>query len=71
MIYINCATQQDYIISTLEQIEGDITFKFDKKQGMKLGFCVSTEDLDSAITLAKTTLKGSSLGSSLYFQVTK
>lgn len=71
MIYINCPTQQDYIIKTLEESEQEIKFKFERKSGIKLSFSVNTDDLDKAVVLAKSIIKGSTLGSSLYFQATK
>lgn len=71
MIHINCPAQQDYIIKTLEESTEQIKFKFSSKSGIKLSFDVDTEDLDSAVTLAKSIIKSSKLGSSLYFQVTK
>lgn len=71
MIYINCPTQQDYIIKTLEESDEGVKFKFDKKNGLKLAFSVDTEDLDNAVKLAKSIIKGSPMGSALYFQATK
>lgn len=71
MIYVNSATKQDFIIETLEAITGDITYKFSKKIGIKLAFEISSDDVDTAITLAKSTIKATELGSVLYFQVSK
>ncbi|MFI3227774.1 MAG: hypothetical protein R3Y09_10280 [Clostridia bacterium] len=71
MIYINCPTQQDYVIKTLEESKEGIVFKFDKKTGMKLAFTVDTEDLDNAVKLAKSIIKASPMGGALYFQATK
>ena len=71
MIYINCATNQDYVIETLTKSDEGIKFTFDKKTGIKLAFSVDTEDLDNAVTTAKSIIKASKLGSVIYFQVTK
>ncbi|MFI3116217.1 MAG: hypothetical protein R3Y12_08785 [Clostridia bacterium] len=71
MIYVNCPTQQDFIIKTLEEYNSDVIFKFESKQGIKLSFSINTEDLDFAVKKAKEVIKSSSIGSSLYFQVTK
>lgn len=71
MIYINCPTQQDYIIKTLEESDSEIKFKSAGKSGMKLSFEVDTDDLDKATALAKSIIKASPMGSALYFQITK
>lgn len=71
MIYVNCPTQHDYIIDVLENSASDINFKFESKAGIKLAFSVNTEDLDLAVSTAKSTLKESKLGQALYFQVVK
>ncbi|GEK89673.1 hypothetical protein SAMN04488100_12132 [Alkalibacterium putridalgicola] len=70
MIKVNSALQQDKIIELLNDFEEDgITFTYSKKQGISLVFETNAEDLEKAAKLAKSTIKGQSWGSVLYFQV--
>lgn len=71
MIFVNCPTQQDYIISTLENFDGEFKFKFDSKTGIKLAFTVNSDDLEGAVVTAKKVIKESPMGQALYFQVAK
>ena len=70
MITVASAINQDFIIELLDgKTYDDITFKFEGKTGINLKFSVSTEDTDSAIAVAKKTIKSTEVGSVLYFQV--
>lgn len=69
MIYVNCA-QHEQVIKLLESYPGDVKFEFKGKNGLKLSFEATTDD-DSAVELAKSIIKNSELGKSLYFQVIK
>ena len=71
MIYINCATQQDFVIKTLEADQGEIKYTFKEKKGIKLSFDVNTDNLDEAVKNAKAIVKATPIGTALYFQVTK
>lgn len=72
MIYISCGVKQDYVIELLEKsdLEG-IEYKYEGKKGIKLSFSVNTQDLDKAITVAKSVIKATEIGSVLFFQITK
>ncbi|MFD1429155.1 MULTISPECIES: hypothetical protein [Lacticaseibacillus] len=70
MIFINAPLEQDKMIETLESYnENGVTFKLEKKAGMKLTFSTNMEDLDAAAKLAKSTIKAQRWASVLYFQV--
>lgn len=69
MVYVNCA-QHEQVIKLLESYEGDVKFTFIAKTGLKLSFETNTDD-DTAVDLAKSIIKNSELGKSLYFQVLK
>ena len=65
MIEISSAMQQDAIKELLDGKELDgVTFNFEKKQGIKLLFNVSTDDADAAAKIAKE----ETWGKVLYFQ---
>ncbi|MBL1227896.1 hypothetical protein IW492_01450 [Enterococcus sp. BWB1-3] len=68
MIAISSAMQQDAIKELLEGYsEGDFTYTFKEKQGIKLIFEV-TGDSEEAAAKAKQLIKGESWGNVLYFQ---
>lgn len=68
MIAISSAMQQDAIKELLEGYsEGDFTYTFKEKQGIKLIFEV-TGDSEEAAVKAKQLIKGQSWGNVLYFQ---
>lgn len=68
MITIASAMQQDSIKDLLEGYsEGDFTYTFKEKQGIKLVFDV-TGDSSAAADKAKQLIKAESWGSVLYFQ---
>ena len=70
MITVASAIKQDFIIELLDgKTYDDITFKFEGKTGINLNFIINTEDKDSAIAVAKKTIKSTEIGSVLYFQV--
>ena len=71
MIYISGGSLQDDIIKILEESNTEITYKFVEKQGIKLSFDVTTENLDYAVEEAKKIIKKSAIGQTLYFQITK
>jgi len=71
MIYISGGSLQNDIIKLLEESNTEITYKFVEKQGIKLSFDVTTENLDYAIEVAKKIIKKSAIGQTLYFQITK
>ncbi|MBO0419544.1 hypothetical protein ACODG4_02865 [Vagococcus fluvialis] len=69
MIEISSAMQQDAIKELLDGKELDgVTFNFEKKQGIKLLFNVSTDDADAAAKIAKEAIKEEAWGKVLYFQ---
>lgn len=69
MIEISSAMQQTAIKELLDgkEIEG-VTFTFEKKQGIKLVFAISTDDAESAAKIAKEAIKKETWGNVLYFQ---
>lgn len=70
MITISSPIKQDFIIELLDgKTYNDITFTFKGKSGMNLSFEVNTDDKDSAIAVAKKTIKSTEVGAVLYFQV--
>lgn len=70
MIAISTAMQQDNIKELLTGYsEGDFTYTFKEKQGIKLIFEV-TGDSTAAAAKAKELIKGESWGNVLYFQAT-
>lgn len=71
MILVNCGAQQDDVIKILEEGNDKASFKFVKKQGIKMYFESSIEDLDLAIVEAKAMIKASEVGKALYFQILK
>lgn len=72
MIYISCGLNQEFIIDLLEKSnEEGITYKYVNKTGIKLAFETNTEDLDKAMAVAKQLIKGTQIGSVMYFQITK
>ena len=66
MIVINLAQEQEKAISLLEAYDGDCTFKFQEKQGIKLLFSV-TGDPEMAAKKAKELIKAQPWGTVLYF----
>ena len=70
MITISSPIKQDFIIELLDgKTYDDITFTYKGKKGMNLSFETSTEDKDTAIAVAKKTIKSTEVGAVLYFQV--
>lgn len=68
MISIASAMQQDAIKELLEGYsEGDFTYSFKEKQGIKLIFDV-TGDAEAAVQKAKALIKAQPWGNVLYFQ---
>jgi hypothetical protein len=68
MITIASAMQQEEIKKLLESYDGgDFTYKFSKKQGIKLFFEVTGEPQEAAAK-AKALIKEQSWGSVLFFQ---
>lgn len=70
MIYISSALKQQEIIELLEKMEGDISFKYLEKKGIKLSFEISGGEPQAAIDIAKAAIKSTDFGKALYFQVT-
>ena len=71
MIGISSAMQQEAIKELLEGYnEGEFTYTFKEKQGIKLIFDV-TGDATAAAKLAKDLIKAQPWGSVLYFQATE
>ncbi|GFH42297.1 hypothetical protein Hs30E_08480 [Lactococcus hodotermopsidis] len=69
MIVINMAMMQDKVIELLNSAEGELTYKFTEKKGIKLFFEVTSGDVDTAAVEAKKLIKAQSWGSALYFNV--
>ncbi|MGL5541516.1 MAG: hypothetical protein ACRDBX_07810 [Erysipelotrichaceae bacterium] len=67
MVIISSPSFKEYIIETLENYQGDVTFKHVETQGMNIKFSCSKEEESSAV-LAKQIIKASEKGSVLYFQ---
>lgn len=69
-ITISSPMKQDFIIELLDQqtLEG-ITFNFISKKGINMAFDCRMGDKDTAIKVAKTTIKATEIGKVLYFQV--
>lgn len=68
MIAISSPMQQDNIKELLSNYrEGDVTFTFSKKEGIKLFFEVTGNPTDAAIK-AKELIKNTTWGKILYFQ---
>ncbi len=68
MITISSPMQQDNIKDLLSNYrEGDVTFTFSKKEGIKLFFEVTGNPADAAIK-AKDLIKNTTWGKILYFQ---
>ncbi len=70
MIYVSSALKQKEITELLEKYEGDYSFKFVEKKGIKLSFEIIGGDEQVAINQAKAIIKGTDFGKALYFQVT-
>lgn len=71
MILLNAPIQQDKIIDTLTHYsENGVSYKFIKKNGMKLYFESTLENEEEAAQLAKKIIKGTDYGAILYFQAT-
>lgn len=70
MIYIASALKQKEIIELLENIEGDSSYKFIEKKGIKLAFEVGGVDDSEAVNVVKSAIKATDFGKALYFQVT-
>jgi len=69
MIRINAPLKREFIIGLLDQqIIEQITFKFEKQDGMKLYFTHDGVD-EVAASVAKKTIKSSEFGSALFFNV--
>lgn len=68
MITVSSAMKQKEITEVLESFEGDCSFLFEKKQGIRLIFKVTGDDKEAA-KLAKELIKSQPWGSILYFQV--
>ena len=70
-IYISCGLNQDFIIDLLEKsTEEGISYKYEGKKGIKLQFTVNTDDVAKAMAIAKAAIKGTQIGSVMYFQIT-
>ncbi len=69
-ITISSPMKQDFIIELLDQqtLEG-ITFNFISKKGINMTFDCTNGDKDTAIKVAKATIKATEIGKVLYFQV--
>lgn len=71
MIIVTLVHQQEPIIEIIEKSqEKGVSFKFVKKQGMKLYFETDAEDKQVASRIIKDLIKGSPWGAGLFFQVT-
>lgn len=69
MISIASAMQQDAIKELLEGYnEGDISYTFKEKQGIKLFFETNASDQSAAAQQAKELIKAQPWGKILYFQ---
>lgn len=69
MIVLTAPIQQEKIIKLLEAYsEEGLAYTFKEKQGIKLFFETTAEDLDAAAQKAKTIIKSEPWGSVLYFQ---
>lgn len=69
MIEISSAMQQEAIKELLDGKEIDgAAFTFEKKQGIKLLFSTSSDDVESAAKIAKEAIKNETWGKVLYFQ---
>ncbi len=69
MITISSPMQQDHIKELLSNYrEGDVTFTFCKKEGIKIFFEVTGNPADAVIK-AKELIKNTTWGTVLYFQV--
>lgn len=70
MIYISSALKQKEIIDLLQSIDGDITYKHVETKGIKMSFEVTGCEPQAAVDAAKSSIKATEMGKSLYFQVT-
>lgn len=68
MIIVNSPIMQDKIIKILES-ETDPTFKFIKKDGIKIYFETSIEDKEEACVIAKKIIKKDPMASAIMFTV--
>ncbi|MFC6314266.1 hypothetical protein ACFQHW_01605 [Lapidilactobacillus achengensis] len=69
MIFLNAPISQDKIIDLLNSYnENGVSFKLKSKNGMKLVFETTADDLEAAAKLAKSLIKAQSWGMVLYFQ---
>lgn len=67
MIVIHMAAMQDKVIALLENLDGDFTYKFSEKKGIKLFFDVTKGAPDQAVVVAKNAIKAEPWGTALYF----
>ncbi len=68
MIIVNSALMQNEIIEILENIK-EPKYKFIKKNGIRLYFETSIEDLDEASKIAKASIKEKPEAAALFFSV--
>lgn len=68
MVIIQAVTMKDFIVKTLENYQGEATFKHLETAGMNMKFECSLNDPSSA-ALAKSVIKSTKEGSMMYFQV--
>lgn len=68
MIIVNSPIMQDKIIKILEAMDSP-TFKFVKKEGIKIYFETDMEDKDKACDVAKKEIKKDPMGSTIMFKV--
>lgn len=68
MIIVNSAIMQDKIIEILESSE-KASFKFSKKDGIRIYFETDMEDREEAAKIAKSEIKKDPIGGTLLFSV--
>lgn len=68
MIIVNSPIMQDKIIKILESLE-EPTYKFIKKDGIKVYFETNLEDKDEACAIAKKEIKKDPMASAIMFTV--
>ena len=72
MIVIASPLKRDFMIDLVDGYKvDDFEFKYIKSEGMNLYFECSNPDIDKGIRHVKDLVKGSELGRTLYFTVTK
>lgn len=68
MIIVNSAIMQDKIIDILEACK-EASFKFIKKEGIRIYFETDMEDQEAAAKIAKAEIKKDPIGGTLLFSV--